>query len=71
MGANLDRIQCAVIFCAVVVSALFYCTFDTFVTFFHVKIPPQICYKPSMLCFLENITEDFSFLKKYDTIVPL
>lgn len=71
MCAYLDRIQCAVIFCAVVVSALFYSTFDTFITFFHVKIPPQFCYNPSMLCFSENITADFSFFKKYDTIVPL
>ena len=70
MCAYLNGIQCAVIFCAVVVSALFHCTFDTFITFFHVRFPPQIWYRDSMCRFSEIITAYFSFFKFYDILIP-
>ena len=61
MCAHLNGVQCAVIFCAVVVSALFHCTFDAFITFFHVLFPPHIWYRDSMCRFSEIITAYFSF----------
>lgn len=40
MCADLDRFQCAVIFGLMVVSAVIDGTSDTFITLFHVKLPP-------------------------------
>lgn len=37
MRANLNGVQCAVVFGLMVVSAVVYSTFDTFITFFHVE----------------------------------
>ncbi len=37
MRANLNGVQCAVVFCLMMVSAIVYSTFDTFITFFHVE----------------------------------
>lgn len=36
MGAYLDGFQCAVVFGLVMVPAIIYGAFDTFITFFHV-----------------------------------
>lgn len=58
MCAHLNGFQCAIIFCTVMMSALFHCTFNTFVTLFHPAFPPE--FEPPLHRFFAPQRQKFS-----------
>ena len=63
MRANLDGVQCAVVFCLMMVSAVVYCAFDTFITFFHVESLLDLITKVVCTFFPRFITGIFQKIK--------
>ncbi len=71
MRANLNGVKCAIVFGLMVVSAVVYSTFDTFITFFHVEslldlITKVVCtFFPFFITgIFQKIKTVFSFGKK-------
>lgn len=63
MRANLNGVQCAVVFGLMVVSAVVYSTFDTFITFFHVESLLDLITKVVCTVFARFITGIFQKIK--------